>query len=125
MSNLHGISVDVERVDERVFMEFKAIGTLTHSDYEKITPQLDEALSDIKRPIVNAYVDSTDCEGWQLHAAWDDLVLGMKHGKKFNKVAIYNDSEWQEVISRVGTWFVGGEVRCFDEPLEALSWLRE
>ncbi|WP_299017924.1 STAS/SEC14 domain-containing protein [uncultured Photobacterium sp.] len=125
MNYLHGISMDVERLDERIFMEFKAIGTLTHSDYKKITPQIDEALIGINNPIVNAYVDSTEFEGWQLQAAWDDLLLGMKHGKKFNKVAVYGNGEWDDLISRVGTWFVSGEVKCFEEPLDALSWLRE
>ena len=47
MSNVHGISMDVERVDEMVFMEFKAIGTLTHSDYEKITPLIEDALAHV------------------------------------------------------------------------------
>ncbi|MGF1715866.1 STAS/SEC14 domain-containing protein [Photobacterium chitinilyticum] len=124
MSNLHGISMDVERVDEMVFMEFKAIGTLTHADYEKITPMIEDALVDIEKPIVNVYVDGTEFQGWQLQAAWDDLKLGLKHGKKFNKVAFYGNSRWQEVMSKVGSWFVSGEVKYFDEPLDALSWLR-
>ncbi len=63
MSNLHGISMDVERVDEMVFMEFKAIGTLTHADYEKITPMIEDALVDIEKPIVNVYVDGTEFQG--------------------------------------------------------------
>jgi len=124
MSNLHGISMDVERVDEMVFMEFKAIGTLTHADYEKITPMIEDALVDIEKPIVNVYVDGTEFQGWQLQAAWDDLKLGLKHGKKFNKVAFYGNSRWQEVMSKVGSWFVSGEVKYFEEPLDALSWLR-
>ncbi|UTV30636.1 STAS/SEC14 domain-containing protein [Photobacterium atrarenae] len=124
MSNLHGLSMDVEHVDGIVFMEFKAIGTLTHADYEKITPMVDEALDGIENPVVNVYVDGSEFEGWQLQAAWDDLKLGLKHGKKFNKVAFYGNSRWQEVMTKVGSWFVAGEVRYFEDPLEALGWLR-
>lgn len=126
MSNVHGISMDVERLeDETVFMEFKAIGTLTHADYEKITPMIEDALVNVENPIVNVYVDGTEFQGWQLQAAWDDLKLGLKHGKKFNKVAFYGNSRWQEVMSKVGSWFVSGEVRYFEESLDALTWLRE
>jgi len=125
MSYLHGISVDVDRVDGNVFMEFRAIGTLTHADYEKITPLLDEALEGIEKPVVNVYVDGADFQGWELQAAWDELNLGIKYGKKVNKVAFYGSSHWQEVMSRVGNWFVSGEFRYFEEPLDALSWLRD
>lgn len=125
MSNLHGLSMDVEHVDGIVFMEFKAIGTLTHDDYEKITPMVDQALAEIDNPVVNVYVDGSDFEGWQLQAAWDDLKLGLKHGKKFHKVAFYGNTRWQEVMTKIGSWFVAGEVRYFEEPLDALSWLRE
>ncbi|PSW19881.1 STAS/SEC14 domain-containing protein [Photobacterium sanctipauli] len=125
MSNVHGIYVEIDKLDDKVFMEFKAIGTLKHQDYEKITPLIDDALEGIDNPIVDIYIDGTDFEGWDLHAAWDDLKLGLKHGKKFHKVAIYGNQHWQEIMSKVGDWFVSGEVRFFDEPLDAIAWLRD
>ena len=125
MSYVHGISVDVDRVDGQIFLECTAIGTLTHADYEKIMPVLDEALEGIEEPVVNAYIDGANFEGWELHAAWDELNLGVKHGRKMKKVAFYGTSHWQEVMSKVGNWFIAGEFRYFDEPLDALSWLRD
>ncbi|MGF1683198.1 STAS/SEC14 domain-containing protein [Photobacterium minamisatsumaniensis] len=125
MSYVHGIYAEIDTVDDKVFMEFKAVGTLTHQDYEKITPLIDKALDGIDNPIVDVYIDGTDFEGWQLQAAWDDLKLGLKHGKKFHKVAIYGNQDWQEVMSKVGGWFVTGEVKFFEEPLDAIAWLRE
>lgn len=125
MSYVHGIHLEVERLDDLVFMELKAVGTLTHADYEKITPLIENAIEGIENPIVNVYMDGTEFEGWDLHAAWDDLKLGLRLGRKFNKIAIYGNQHWQEIMSKVGNWFVSGEVRYFEDSLEAISWLRE
>ena len=46
----HGLSIGIERVDNNFFLSFKAIGKLTHEDYEKITPVIDAALEGIKEP---------------------------------------------------------------------------
>ncbi|WP_338064713.1 hypothetical protein [Photobacterium gaetbulicola] len=40
MSYVHGIHLEVEHLDEMIFMELKAVGTLTHEDYQKITRRL-------------------------------------------------------------------------------------
>lgn len=125
MSYLHGIHIEVEQVGNQVFMEFKAIGTLTHQDYEKVTPLIEDALSGIDDPIVNVYVDGTEFEGWELQAAWDDLKLGLKYGRKFNKVAIYGNQRWQQVMSKVGGWFISGETRYFEDSIDAINWLKE
>ena len=125
MSYVHGVHIDVEQQENKVFMELKAIGTLTHADYEKITPLIERALEGVEDPVVNVYIDGTDFEGWDLHAAWDDLKLGLKYGRKFNKFAIYGNQRWQQIMSKVGGWFVSGEVRYFDDSIEAINWLRE
>ncbi|GAL03207.1 hypothetical protein JCM19237_6100 [Photobacterium aphoticum] len=124
MTNIHGIHIDVEQVGNQIFMEIKAIGTLTHSDYEKIIPLIEDAMEGIEHPVINVYIDGTEFEGWQLQAAWDDLKLGLKHGRKFHKVAIYGNQRWQEIMSKVGGWFISGEVRYFDDSIEAINWLR-
>ena len=125
MSYVHGVHIDVEQQENKVFMELKAIGTLTHADYEKITPLIERALEGVEDPVVNVYIDGTDFEGWDLHAAWDDLKLGLKYGRKFSKIAIYGNQRWQQIMSKVGGWFVSGEVRYFDDSIEAINWLRE
>ncbi|OAN10970.1 hypothetical protein A3K86_18485 [Photobacterium jeanii] len=124
MALSHGLAMDIDQKDDHFFIEIKAIGTLTHGDFEKITPILDDALASVEKPQIDAYIDGSDFEGWELQAAWDDLRLGLKHGKKFHRVAIYGNQRWQEIMAKVGGWFVAGEVRYFDEPLDALAWLR-
>jgi len=47
----HGISVGIERYgDDDFFVAFKAIGTLTHQDYEVMVPVLEAALAGVKDP---------------------------------------------------------------------------
>ena len=121
----HGLSIGIERTEKKFFMSLKATGKLTHDDYQIITPMIDSALEGIKEPIVDVFIDGSELEGWELRAAWDDLKLGLKHGREFNKVAIYGHKKWQEVASKVGSWFVSGEVRFFEDAETAMSWLTE
>ncbi len=41
MIKKHGLSIGIERVDNEFFLSFKAVGTLTHEDYEKIKPLME------------------------------------------------------------------------------------
>ena len=121
----HGLSVGIERADNHFFMSLKASGKLTHEDYEIITPMIDSALNSVTEPKINALVDGTELEGWELRAAWDDFKIGLKHGNEFEKIAIFGNKKWQEVLSKIGSWFISGEVKYFDNAEDALSWLNE
>lgn len=81
----HGLSIGIERSGDDFFLSLKAQGKLTHKDYETITPMINAALGEVKFPRVNALVDETELEGWEVRAAWDDLKLGLKHGNEFEK----------------------------------------
>ena len=56
----HGLSIGIERVGNDFFLSLKAIGKLTHEDYELITPMIDSALSEVKMPSVNVLIDGTE-----------------------------------------------------------------
>ncbi|WP_027872945.1 STAS/SEC14 domain-containing protein [Spongiibacter marinus] len=119
----HGLSIGIDRVGEAFFLSLKAQGKLTHEDYEIITPMIDGALQKVESPKVKALIDGTELEGWELRAAWDDLKLGLKHGSEFEKIAIVGNKRWQERLSKVGGWFISGEVQYFENENEALAWL--
>lgn len=119
----HGLSIGVERTDDRFFLSLKAVGKLTHGDYETITPMIDSALRDLKEPKVKVLFDMTELEGWEARAAWDDFKLGLKHGKQFEKIAIYGNKGWQGIAAKIGSWFISGEVKYFEKADEALAWL--
>lgn len=119
----HGLSIGIERVDSELFLALKAVGKLTHQDYEVITPLLESALLGVKEPVVNVLIDGTELRGWELRAAWDDLKLGLAHNKEFKKIAVFGNSNWQEIAVKIGGWFASGEVKYFNSRDEAVAWL--
>ncbi len=121
----HGFSIGIERTGNNFFLSLKAQGKLTHKDYETITPMIDSALAAVKDPKVKVLVDGTELEGWEARAAWDDFKIGLKHGNEFEKIAIYGNKKWQEVIAKVGGWFISGELAYFENEEDAITWLNE
>tara|TARA_R110002167_G_scaffold33281_1_gene106943 strand:- start:867 stop:1247 length:381 start_codon:yes stop_codon:yes gene_type:complete len=121
----HGLSIGIERTGNEFFLTLKAQGTLTHDDYKIITPLIDSALSEVKEPKVKALIDGTELQGWDVRAAWDDFKIGLKHGNEFSKVAIFGNKKWQELAAKVGSWFISGEIKYFDNENDAISWLNE
>jgi len=119
----HGLSIGIERTGSEFFLTMKAIGKLTHEDYEKITPMIDSALEGVADPRVNMFFDASELQGWELRAAWDDFKLGLKHGSAFDRVAIVGNKKWLEYASKLGSWFVSGEIHYFDTRAEAMAWL--
>ncbi|GDY25530.1 STAS/SEC14 domain-containing protein [Agarivorans sp. Toyoura001] len=121
----HGITVGIERLETRLLVSFKACGTLTHQDYQTITPIIESALAEVKHPQIRGFFDASELEGWEMRAAWDDLKLGLKHGHSFEKMAILGHQQWLEWASKVGKWFIAGEVRVFKDEQAALAWLED
>lgn len=124
-STRHGMSIGLERRGSECYLVLKAIGTLTHDDYQILTPMLEGALEGISQPHIKALVDVTELKGWELHAAWDDWQLGLKHGREFDKIALLGNKVWQRLAAKVGDWFVSGEVQYFEDEAKALVWLAE
>jgi len=121
----HGLSIGIERIDNNFYLTIKAIGKLTHEDYQVITPMIDAALKGIIEPRVKALFDISEMEGWELRAAWDDFQLGLKHGSEFEKIALYGNKQWQNVVANIGSWFISGDVKYFEDYQQAVSWLNE
>ena len=121
----HGLSIGIERVEKDFFLSLKTIGKLTHKDYQVITPMINAALDSVKEPKINALIDTTELEGWELRAAWDDFKLGLTHGCEFDKIAVYGNRNWQKISSKISSWFISGELEYFDNLQAALIWLHE
>ena len=122
--NRHGLSIGIERINSDLFLTLKAVGTLHHSDYEVIVPMIDSALAGVKDAKLKVFFDGTELEGWELRAAWDDLKLGLKHGREFKKVAILGNKRWLVMSAKIGSWFVAGDIKYFESETEALDWLQ-
>lgn len=121
----HGLAIGIERTGNDFFLSLKASGKLTHEDYNKINPMIDSALLGVKDPKVKVFIDGSELEGWELRAVWDDFKLGLKHGGEFDKIAIYGNKKWQQYSAKIGSWFVSGEVKYFEDADSALTWLME
>ncbi|MCF7518590.1 MULTISPECIES: STAS/SEC14 domain-containing protein [Pseudoalteromonas] len=121
----HGLAIGLERVGSTFYLTFKVVGKLTHDDYTKLTPLIENALASVPHAKIRAYVDITELEGWELQAAWDDLKLGLKHNKAFCRIALLGNAKWQQVASKVGNWFTSGEVKYFEDASIAREWLHE
>lgn len=121
----HGISIGLDRVNNDIFLTIKAIGKLTHDDYQTLTPMLNAAANEVDNPQIRVLFDATEFDGWELHAAWDDFRLGLKHGSEFGKIAIYGSHRWQEWAAKVGSWFISGDIKSFADYDSAMAWLEE
>ncbi len=124
-STRHGFTVGIERIGNEFFLSFKAMGKLRHEDYEMITPMIESALVGVKHPKIKALFDATELEGWEVRAAWDDLKLGLKHGSEFEKIAMYGNKNWQALATKIGSWFISGEAKYFENYDTAVAWLQE
>ena len=104
----------------------KATGILTDADYKEIwIPKMEEVIKQFGKVKVLLYM-TEDCGGWQLHAAWDDAVFGLKNRRHFEKVAVVSASKWLEWASRLASHLIDGEAKTFseDQLQEALYWIK-
>ena len=121
----HGLTVGMERTNGEFFLSLRVCGKLTHDDYQTLVPMMESAIAGVEHPKINVFFDATELEGWEPRAAWDDMKLGLKHGREFNRIAMVGNRRWQELSTKIGSWFIGGEARYFEDEAEAMAWLNE
>ncbi len=121
----HGISVGISRINEFFFMKIKINGTLTHKDYEMMTPMLKSSIEGISEPKVKILIDATEFDGWELRAAWDDFKFGVEFNKVFTRIAFVGTKTWEEYGAKIGNWFISGEIKFFKSMDDAYAWLNE
>jgi len=121
----HGISVGISRVEDTFLMKIKAVGTLTHDDYEVMIPMIESSIKGIKHPNIKVLFDATEFEGWELRAAWDDFKFGMSHLNEFTKMAVIGNKKWHEYATKIAGWFmISSEIEYFDDLQKASEWIK-
>lgn len=104
---------------------FRATGTVTSDDYEKILiPEVDK-LADRQDKLNYLFVLDTDLSNVQPGAWLDDVKVSLKHFSKWNKIAIVTDKPGlNKVVETVDT-LMHGETRTFTSSQldEAKAWL--
>ncbi len=121
----HIASIGMERFDDKLVMLLTLKGTLTHEDYEHISPLFDNAVAKFEGKGIRMLVDLEDFDGWEVRAAWDDFKLGIKYDTQFDKIALFGHKDWQEGAITVMDWFMTGEVKSFHNYQSAIVWLSE
>ncbi|WP_117234829.1 STAS/SEC14 domain-containing protein [Vibrio maerlii] len=121
----HGITLGIEHIGSDLVLVFKATGKLTHEDYVRIEPVLQSSLKGVNVDEIKMLVDITEFSGWELRAAWDDFKLGKELGFDIEKVAIYGENNWQELAAKIGSWFISGKMKSFDNYQSAVEWLND
>ncbi len=111
--------------DSPKLLGFKLSGKLHDEDYEAFVPAVDAAIAAEGKVRLLAHFENF--QGWDLHAAWDDLKFGIKHYSDFERVAMVGDRKWEEWMARFCKPFTRASVKYFDasEIEVAWSWLRE
>ncbi len=125
MKGEHSINIGISHVGEAFFLKIGVKGTLTHEDYEKMIPMVENALVGIKEPKIKVLVDAREFDGWDMRAAWDDFKFGLKHNKEFTKLAFVGSKKWEAYSIKISNWFMSGEMKYFEDMPEAIVWLNQ
>jgi hypothetical protein len=125
MKKEHSINIGIIRLEDELFLKITVKGKLTHKDYQMMIPMIENALIGVKDPKIKLLVDAREFEGWDLHAALDDLKFGLKHNKEFTKLAFVGNKMWEEYSIKISNWFTSADMRYFQDLQEALTWLNK
>lgn len=105
---------------------FMASGRLTDNDYKNfLMPQVKSAIESSGN--IRLLFQLEGFRGWDIQAAWDDLIFGMEINRNVDKIALVGDRKWEQWVARLVRAFTHGDVRYFDlNRLEdAWEWVRE
>ncbi len=104
---------------------FRITGKLTHDDYQRFLPTLEELIEEYGK--ISLLIELENFHGWELEAALDDYRFGKEHEQDFERIAIVGDKDWMRWLVKLAQPFIEGEVRFFehDQIQEAWDWLRK
>ena len=116
-----------EKLDESSgnVIGFKAIGTITASDYQKLLPEV-RALVE-KEGNIRMLYDLSDFKREKLEAWLPDLKFAMEFHNEIKKMAIVGDKSWEKWMSHLAKPFYARDAKFFHSAdiAKAWAWLRE
>ena len=119
----HGIGIFIKKSHKSLFIELHMVGKLTHNDYMLFLPILKKALKEAKKLDINMLVDLRQFRGWELRAAWDDMMFGFKYKNVFNKIAVIGSKKYEEIAINMFVPLMKGKLKLFHNNKKALKWL--
>lgn len=106
---------------------FSFSGRISGSDYDTVlVPAIDRAI-ETHDHIKALLVFGAGFEGYDLAAVWDDTLLGLRHWRGFERIAVVSDVAWVRTVVRAIGVAMPCPVRLFaaGEEQEARRWLAE
>ena len=103
---------------------FLASGRLTDNDYRSfLMPEVRQTLE--QYPSIKLLFLLEGFRGWELRAAWDDLVFGLEINPRVDRLAVVGDQQWERWMTQLAKPFTHGEVHYFDlsQTEQAWQWL--
>ena len=112
-------------VNVKGVVAFKAVGKLTHDDYQQFLPTLEQVIEE--EGSISLLLELENFHGWELKAAADDYQFATSHLNAFKRIAIVGDRSWEHWLALLARPFMDVEVRYFtpDQLSEAWDWVRE
>lgn len=119
----HGFTIGMMYLEDKPILTMKISGTLHDEDYKIFTPLMEKILKVFPDQKLDVLVDAMEFKGWDMQAAWDDMKLGIKYGKNFDKIAFIGDKKWQQYALKIGNWFIPGTMEYVEDFEAAKNWL--
>ena len=109
--------------DDSGLTTLQVSGVLSRGDYERVVPELEQALDRGSRRIL---LELKGFTGFTPAGLVEELKFDIKHRKDFERVAVVGTA-LEELGVRLMAPLFSGEVKLFknDEHAEAVAWLRE
>lgn len=101
-------------------------GIITGKAYaDKLVPLIDAKLEKHDHIKCLVVVDEQFIS-YTADAMWDDMLLGIRHWTKFERIAVVTDINWLRIAMRVAAPLIPGTFRLFDLDRldEARSWIK-
>lgn len=102
----------------------KIQGKLTHDAYMSILPKLEHAIK--QHGTIQLLLEINDFRGWQIKAAFDDLVFAFKNRHKIDRVAIVCDRTrdiWVSLIDQPFAKGTKGREKYFKPAEKEAAWV--
>jgi hypothetical protein len=106
-------------------LELIPSGKLTDQDYRRVTAEFDRLVKEHGK--IRVLVNMNQLEGWEARAAWDDLVLAVRHYNDFERLAMVGGEEWHGWAAAVFQMLSKAKIRCFSRFSlgQARAWVTE
>jgi len=99
---------------------FELSGKLHDDDYKVLVPEVEAVIE--REGKVRILLLLVDFKGWDLHAAWDDMIFGVQHCREFERIAIVGDKAWEEWMAKLASPFTSSGARFFDPADIEAAW---